>query len=70
MKKNKREKSNLIGNHQNQASRSEAMQLLDKLTQERTDKGWIWVKKGQTQKQIHPEKLQSHIHDGWKKISK
>lgn len=66
----KKETSNKIGNHQNQQNRQEALQQLDKLTGERAAKGWAWVQKGQTRKQIPPEKLAAHINDGWKKISK
>lgn len=62
-------KSNKIGNSENQENRFKALEMLDRLTGERKKNGWVWVKRGTTQKQIHPDKLKAHLDDGWKKTS-
>jgi len=71
------EVTNGIGSHGNRNNRDRAIKasedykdILERQIRERAADGWVWVKKGQTQKQIHPDKLDAHIQDGWRKISK
>lgn len=66
VKLEKVKKSNSIGNTENNENRNEALKLLDVLTNKREKDGWIWVVKGNTSKQIHPDKLQDHLNDFWK----
>lgn len=70
VKPTKSVQSNKIGNTQNRENREEALQLLDKQTKKREIEGYVWVKKGQTCKQIHPDKLQSHLQDNWRLTKK
>lgn len=69
MKKNRKgeeqKKSNSIGSTENKENRSEALKMLDVITEKRAKEGFIWVVKGKTSKQIHPDKLERHLADFW-----
>lgn len=65
-KKESEKKSNSIGVKENNENRELALKTLDLLTKKREKDGFVWVIKGKTSKQIHPDKLQDHIADNWK----
>jgi hypothetical protein len=45
---------------------AEALKALEVITKKRKEAGWLWIKKGTTEKQIHPDKLTLHLEDNWK----
>lgn len=48
----------------------EAIKMLELLTQKREQDGYVWIKRGTTTKQIHPDKIKQHLEDGWKIVKK
>ena len=65
--KSQKLKSNSVGFAENRENREDALLLLDKIIKRREKEGYVWVVKGTTKKQIHPDKLKAHLEDGWKK---
>lgn len=45
------------------------LELVKKQEQERKEKGYLWVTKDKTSKQIAKENLKDHLKDGWVKSS-
>ena len=43
---------------------------VDKTTPLRTSKGWVWIQKSNTSKQVSKDKLDGYIADGWKLLNK
>lgn len=70
MGKRQKPKGNEIGYKDDKKNREQALASLDVITAKREKEGYVWVKRGQTTKQIHPDKLKAHLEDGWKKVSK
>lgn len=70
-KPTKREKlkGNSVGFTENRENRETAMLMLDRITKQREKEGYVWVMKGKTKKQIHPDKVNAHLLDGWKKTN-
>ena len=66
MKKRDNTKLNLISFTGNRNPNAK----LDELTTKRAQEGWIWVKHGNTKKQIHPDKWEAHEQNGWQRITK
>ncbi len=66
MGKRKKPKGNEIGFKQNKKNREQALGMLDVLTKKREAEGYVWVRRGTTVKQIHPDKIKAHLEDGWK----
>ena len=66
MGKRKKAKGNEVGFKQNKKNREEALLTLDVITARRETEGYVWVRRGTTVKQIHPDKLKAHLEDGWK----
>lgn len=69
-KPEQKKKNNSIGITENKENRDQAMQMLDTITARREQQGYIWVIKGNTSKQIHPDKLKDHLADSWKVTNK
>lgn len=64
-------KDNSIGTSVNKKAREIAKKILPKakkVERDRRDKGYVWVRKGKTKKQVNPEKLNFYLDDGWKRI--
>jgi len=62
-------RDNAIGNKLNAANKvlaTDALPTAKLLEQTRALKGWVYVIKGKTSKQVHPDKINSLLQDGWK----
>lgn len=46
-----------------------ALELVKKQEQERKEKGYVWVSKNKTSKQVSKEKLEGLLKEGWVKSS-
>ena len=58
-----------IGFKLNQKSREAALNSFDTVTEQREKQGWLWVKKGNSKKQIKPENLNFNLGQGWELIA-
>ena len=47
-----------------------AKKTIDKTTPLRAKNGWVWIYKNNISKQVHPNKLESYLHDEWKLLNK
>lgn len=66
-----RDKSNSIGNTENDIYRRKALfNLQDAFTieQEKKALGYVWIKNGKTEMFIHPEKVEMYLEKGFKII--
>lgn len=66
-----KEKSNSIGNTENDQNRIKALSNLDKakiLENDQKKQGYKWMQSGKTNAFVHPEKCQSYLEKGFKFI--
>lgn len=43
---------------------------IDKTTPLRASRGWAWIQKGATSKQVSKDKVNAFVADGWKLLNK
>lgn len=64
-------KDNSIGNKQNEYAREQAKKAISagkKVERQRKKAGWIWIKKGKTRKQVHPDKININLDNQWEQL--
>jgi len=58
--------ANRVGSGLNKQSRAQALKMTDTITVDRAGKGWKFIKKDKTTKQVSPANLPGYLLNGWK----